>query len=233
MHRLLMLVLSLLSLPALADEAAIRKAFAERYPNFKVDMVGATPVAGIYEVWGSGKLVYTDDKGDYLLVGPLVDTRTKTNLSQQRISELRAVKFDTLPLDKAFPIVKGKGERVIAVFSDPECPFCKRLEKELAQLDNLKTHIFLYPIANLHPQAPEIAKNIWCASDRGKTWSDYMLDGKAPAAVEKCQAPLDEIAQLAARIGVEGTPAIIFSNGKRIDGYVPAAKIEEMLKGGS
>jgi thiol:disulfide interchange protein DsbC len=234
MRRALLLSLAVLSLHAMADEATIRKVLTERYPNLAINSVTPTPVPGIFEVWGSGKLFYTDEKGDYILLGPLVDTATRTNLTQERLEELTAVKFDTLPLNEAFPIVKGKGERKLAVFSDPECPFCRRLEKELDQLDNVTIYLFLYPIPELHPKAPEIARDVWCSPDRAKAWDAYLLQGKAPApAPADCQDPIKEIAALGAKLSIQGTPAVIFDNGKRINGYVPVAKIEEMLKGGS
>lgn len=233
MYRLLAYALSLTLLHAQADEATIRKTLGERYPGIVIQAINPTPMAGLWEVWAGGRLVYTDDAGEYLLIGTLVETRGKRNLSQQRLDELRAVKFDSLPLDKAFTVVKGKGERRLAVFTDPDCPFCKRLERELVKLDNLTVHVFLYPLADLHPNAPRIARNVWCAADRAKAWTAYMLEGKAPDAVDHCEAPLEAIAELANRLGVEGTPAILFGNGRRVDGYLPAAQIEAILGAGS
>jgi thiol:disulfide interchange protein DsbC len=233
MYRLIALALSLTLFNVQADEATIRKTLGERYPGIVIQAVTPTPMAGVWEVWAGGRLVYTDGTGDYLIVGTLVETRSKRNLSQQRLDELRAVKFDSLPLDKSFTIVKGKGERRLAVFTDPDCPFCRRLEQELAKLDNLTVHVFLYPLAELHPRAPQIARNVWCAPDRAKTWLAYMLEGKTPEAVENCEAPLQAIAELGARLGVEGTPAIFFANGKRVDGYLPAHEIEAILQQGS
>lgn len=234
MNRILPLMLALALLSASADEAAIRRTLGERYPGIQVESVKTSPVAGVYEVWASGKLFYTDEKADYLFIGPLVETLTKTNLSQNRLTELRAVKFESLPLDKSIPIVKGKGERRLAVFSDPDCPYCKRLERELAKLDNLTVYLFLYPLEALHPNAVGVARNVWCSADRAKSWMDYMLDGKAPAAAaERCDPPIQEIAALASRLGIEGTPALVFPNGQRVDGLIPAERIETLLKGGS
>jgi thiol:disulfide interchange protein DsbC len=217
---------------AQADEAAIRQALSERYPKLQIKSVTPSPVQGIFEVWGNSNLVYTDAKADYLFAGPLVDTKNRLNLSQKRVEELRAVKFDTLPLDKAIRIVRGKGERQVAVFSDPDCPFCKRLEEELAKVDNLTVHLFLYPIPELHPKATDIARNVWCSADRARSWADYMLENKAPAEAAACDTPIQDVAALAAKLGVEGTPAIIFSNGKRADGAIPAERIEALLKAG-
>lgn len=234
MKALSVLALAALSLipPALrADEAAIRKAFAEHYPQVPVKSVTATPLPGIFEVYAGGKLIYADDKGEHLLVGPLVEIRTKANLSQQRMEALSTVKFDSLPLDKAITIVKGRGERRIAVFSDPDCPFCKRLEKELEKLDNLTVHLFLMPLAELHPQAVGIAKDIWCSGDRAKAWNAYMLEGRKPEGGKACDTPVDAIAGLAGELGISGTPAIILPSGRRLDGAVPASKLEALLSG--
>lgn len=231
MKRLSLLVLALFPLIAQADEAAIRQAFAERYPQAAVKSVTASLIPGLYEVYMSGQLVYADEKGDHLLMGPLVDTKTRTNLSAQRLEALSTVKFDSLPFDKAITLIKGKGERKIAVFSDPECPFCKRLEKELAGMDNLTVYLFMLPLTDLHPQSAEIANAIWCSSDRTKAWDAYLLEGKKPETSKPCSTPVDAIAKLAGELGISGTPAIVLSNGRRVDGAVPAAKLEAMLSG--
>jgi thiol:disulfide interchange protein DsbC len=227
-----LLALSALSPLALhADEAAIRQALTQRYAKMPIKSVTATAIPGIYEVFTGGQVVYADENGEHLLVGSLVETRTRTNLTQQRMESLSAVKFDSLPFEKAITLVKGKGERKIAVFSDPDCPYCKKLEKELTNLDNLTVYLFLMPLAELHPQAVGLAKDIWCAEDRAKAWSGYMLDGKKPESGKTCDNPVDAIAKLAGELGINGTPAIILSNGRRLEGAVPAAKLEAMLSG--
>ncbi|OYY92506.1 MAG: hypothetical protein B7Y41_15590 [Hydrogenophilales bacterium 28-61-23] len=229
MKRLSILLLALFPLVAHADEAAIRKAFAERYAKMPIKSVTATPIPGIFEVYGGGQLIYVDETGNHLLMGPLVDTRTRNNLTQERMQVLTAVKYDSLPFDKAIAIVKGKGERRIAVFSDPDCPYCKRLETELSKMDNLTVHLFLMPLADLHPQAVGISKDIWCSADRAKAWSAYMLEGKKPESGKTCENPIEAIAALANDLGIAGTPAIVLPDGRRLDGAVPAAKLEAML----
>ncbi len=231
MKTLLALTLALLSLAVQADEAAIRQAFREGNANVPIKSVTETAIPGLYEVFSGDHIVYSDAKGDHVLIGPLVNTRSRTNITQQRLDVLKSVKFDTLPLDKAITIVKGKGERRIVVFSDPDCPFCRRLEKELAAIDNLTVYIFLLPLAELHPQAVEIARSIWCADDRAKAWSAYMLEGRKPDAGRDCATPIEAIAALAGELGISGTPAIVLPSGRRVDGAVPAAKLEALLGG--
>lgn len=214
-----------------ADEAAIRKTLRERYPGLPVQSVTPSAMPGLYEIYAGGKLVYSSETGDYIVMGPLVETKTRANLSQKRLDELRAVKWESLPLDKAVRIVRGKGERQLAVFSDPDCPYCQRLEQELKLLDNVTVHLFLLPLADLHPGAPAIANNVWCAADRAQAWHDYIFDKKKPADAT-CDTPLKDIEGLAAHLGINGTPAIIFPNGKRADGALSAGQIESMLKAG-
>ena len=132
-----------------ADEAAIRQAFAERYPHVAIKSVAVTAIPGLYEVFAGGQIVYADERGDYLLKGPLLDTREKLNVTERRLEVLKAVKFDTLPFEQSIAIKQGRGERRIAVFADPDCPFCRQLEKELARMDNLTVHVFLLPLAEL------------------------------------------------------------------------------------
>jgi thiol:disulfide interchange protein DsbC len=231
MKFLLALVLVLLSVAAQAEEAAIRQAFGERYANMPIKSVTKAAIPGLYEIFAGGQILYSDATGDHILMGPLVHTRSRTNLTQQRLDVLKTVKFDSLPIDKAITVVKGKGERKIAVFSDPDCPFCRRLEKELAGLDNLTVHVFLLPLAELHPQAVEISRNMWCADDRAAAWSAYMLEGKKPEGSKNCDTPIEAIATLAGELGISGTPAIVLPSGRRVDGAVPAAKLEALLGG--
>lgn len=160
-----------------------------------------------------------------------METRSRTNLTQQRLDALKTVKFDSLPVDKAITIVKGKGERKIAIFSDPDCPFCRQLEKELAGMDSLTIYVFLLPLRELHPQAVEIARSVWCADDRAKAWNAYMLEAKRPGGGKSCTTPIDAIAAFASELGINGTPAIILLNGRRLEGAIPAAQLESLLSG--
>lgn len=229
MKRILAVLLSFCSFALHADESSIRKTFAERYPDRKVKSVAPTPIPGIFEVYASGQLVYADATASHLLVGTLVDTRTRSNLSQQRLEALKSVKFDSLPFEHAIPIVKGKGERRIAVFSDPDCPFCKQLERELAGIDNLTVHVFPLPLRELHPQAVEVARKIWCSADRAAAWRAYLLEGRAPEGDGACANPVEAVAALAESLDIGGTPAIVLPNGRRIDGALPAARLEALL----
>ena len=161
-----------------------------------------------------------------------MDLKSHSNLTEQRRSELSTVDFSRLPLDKAIVKVKGDGSRKLAIFTDPDCPYCKQLEKELSGVSNVTVYIFLFPLAQLHPDAPRKAKAVWCAADRVKAWDDLMLSGQEPPAPKAgCETPIADIARVGEELHINGTPGLIFSNGKLVPGAIPAADIEKLLNG--
>lgn len=218
-------------LGAQADEAAVWVAAQALVPDAQVSAVRVTPIKGLYEVVLNSErgplLVYINEHGTHALAGDLLDIRKQRNLSEERLEELTRIGFDELPLNTAVKLVKGNGKRRLAVFSDPDCPFCRRLEKELAKVDDLTMYVFLYPIA--HPKAMPKAKQIWCAQNRAKAWTDYMLDGKLADNAGHCSNPVDATMALGRKLNIQGTPTLIFADGKRIPGFIDANRIERLL----
>lgn len=231
--RRILLALSLsLALPALADVAEVKKAIAEKLPKLNTEgmTVTKTGVLGLYEVFADGQLFYTDEGAHYLFLGDIVDTKNMKSMTEERVRTLTAIKFDSLPLDLAIKQVKGNGKRKIAIFSDPDCPYCKRLESTLNKVTDITTYTFLYPILALHPNAGERAKAVWCASDRRKAWDDYMQRDLAPEAKGGCDSTaLDTIAALGQKHKINGTPTLVFADGQVIPGAVPAEQLEKLL----
>lgn len=227
----------LLALPALlaataarADDAAIRKNLAERLPSFpKIDEISKTPIPGLYEVRIGTDLFYADENGNHLVQGSIIDTRTKADLTQARIDKLTAIDFASLPLKNAVLIKQGTGARKLVVFGDPNCGYCKRLEKDLLALKDVSIYTFLYPI--LGPDSTAKSRDIWCAKDPAKAWRAWMVDNQAPAkAAANCDAAaLDANTEMGRKYKVQGTPAMVFEDGTRAPGAIPAAQIETRL----
>lgn len=217
-----------LCLPAIADEASVKKA-VEAKLNGKVDKVSKTPYLGLYEVFVGGDIIYTDEKVSALLFdGKLIDTKTMKNVTAERIQKLTAIKFTDLPLELAVKQVRGDGKRVFATFEDPNCGYCKKLAKDLTKLDNVTIYTFLYPI--LSPDSLEKSKQIWCAADKAKAWNDWMVDGKAPTGKSDCDTTaVQKTVETGRTLAINGTPTIFFADGERIPGAVPVARIEEKL----
>ncbi|WP_137895118.1 DsbC family protein [Ramlibacter sp. 2FC] len=218
-----------LAFGASAQEAAIRKNLAERLPNLpKIDEVSKTPMAGLYEVRINGsELFYTDAEGNFLIQGQLMDTRQRRNLTEERVDKLTAVAFDALPLKNAFTIVRGNGKRRLAVFEDPNCTYCKRFERDLQKVDNVTIHLFLYPI--LGPDSQEKSRHIWCAKDKAKAWTDWMLREQLPPAANCDAAALASNVEFGRKHRITGTPTLIFADGTRVPGAIGTQEIEKQL----
>jgi thiol:disulfide interchange protein DsbC len=190
--------------------------------------VAKTPIPGLYEVNLGKEIIYSDANGEYLLLGDMVDTRTRKNLTQARNDELNKVDFASLPLANAVKVVKGNGARKIAVFSDPNCPYCKRLETTLKEVDNVTVYTFLYPV--LSPDSGVKSKSIWCSSDRAKAWQAWMLDHQTPTASGNCDTSvLQKNLALGQQLNVTGTPTIFLTDGRRLPGAVPADELDKAL----
>ena len=229
-----LVALSLLALSqfALADEASLRKALEAAYPKFKIESVIKTPYAGLYEVYMGGQIIYTDDKLSYLIAeGRLVDPKTKKDITADRMEELTKIDFSTLPLNQAIKVVKGNGSRKLVVFSDVDCPYCKRLEQnELTNITDVTIYTFLYPLEQLHPDSAAKSKSIWCATNRVKAWQDWIMNNQLPTSTANCEVPLEKVGDLAKKIGVTSTPTLIFADGKRMMGAQPYKEIEKYMQ---
>lgn len=214
---------------AQASESVIRKALTQQFPGAQISSIKKTPYSGLYEVYFNGQLIYSDARAQYVFDGNVIDLKNRINLTQARLDQLQAVKWESLPLGNALKTVKGNGKRKLVVFSDIDCPYCRKFEAELAKVDNITVYTFLYPIEGLHPKAVQISKQIWCAPDRNKAWDDYITRSTVPNNDGKCDNPVESNIALAGRLSVSGTPTLIFHNGQRVPGMVPAAQLEKLL----
>jgi len=221
------LCLGLLSGAVHANEALVKKAVEAKLEGAKIDSVTKTPYLGLYEVRFEGQLVYTDEKVSYIFAGNIIDGKTMQNLTQERLRKLSVIKFSDLPLEQSVKIVRGNGRREIAYFSDPNCGYCKRFEKDLASMTDITVYTFLYPI--LSPDSVAKAKAVWCSSDRVKTWNDMMLNGITPAGNGTCDTPIEKTLALGQKLNVTGTPTIFLKSGERIPGAIPVAQLEKAL----
>ena len=220
-----------LATSVLAQEAVIRKTLAERLPQLaKIDEVTRSPIAGLWEVrYGGTEILYTDDKGEFVFVnGSMVDTKTRVDLTEARIEKLLAVDFDKLPLKDAIVVKQGNGARKLAVFEDPNCGYCKRFERDLATLKDVTVYTFLLPI--LGPDSVAKSRDIWCAKDNVKAWRGWMVDNQLPPKAGACDASaLDRNLAFSRIHRINGTPALIFEDGTRKPGALPAAAVEQLL----
>jgi thiol:disulfide interchange protein DsbC len=208
------------------EEAQLRKVLAERLGDVKIDSIKKTQYADLYEIRVGGDIRYTDKTGSYLVVGHIFDLKTSQDLTQARIDDINKINFDELPKELALKTVKGNGKRLMAIFEDPNCGYCKRFRQTtLSAIDNVTVYTFMYNI--LSPDSFTKSQNIWCAADRNKAWDDWMLSGKAaPTAPNGCTSPNDKVLALGQKMNINGTPAIFFADGSRIAGAVDQRTLE-------
>lgn len=226
---LIVLSLSTAMVAHAANEDAVKKGVEAFIGAPAVESVTRTPYGSLYEVLlKSGELIYTDDKVSFIIDGRIIDAKTRQDVTGAREAQLSAIDFSTLPLDQAIKQVHGNGKRVLVTFEDPNCGYCKRLAKELAQLNDVTRYTFLYPI--LSPDSTEKARNIWCAKDRSRAWNDWMLEAKTPPSAQCDSAAVDRNVALGKKLRINGTPTIFLADGSRIGGYIPAAELERRLK---
>ena len=224
-----LLITAMLSALAMADEQSVKRSFEERFPGAEVTSVKKEALTGLYEVYAVGQLFYVDEKVSYAIQGNLINAQTRQSLSAERMKVLSEISFNKLPFDQAIKIVKGNGKRQVAVFEDPDCPFCKQLERELQKVNDVTIHVFLYPLEQLHPGATLKSRKIWCAPDRAKAWLAAVNDNTLPEGNGECDTPIANLAKLARTHRITGTPTLIFANNERVAGAIPAARIEQLL----
>jgi thiol:disulfide interchange protein DsbC len=210
--------------------ADIQKTLEERFKGAQIRGLRASVFPNMYEAIIGDDMIHFDAKVSNFIVGNLIDGKTMTNLSEERVAEMSAIDIKQLPIENAIKFVRGKGERVMYVFSDVDCPFCTRLEQTIQSMDNVTVYNFMFPIDSLHPQATAKQKAIWCAKDRLAAWQDAVLRKKFDATAKTdCKNPVDETKALGAKLGVRATPSFFLADGRMVAGALPKEQIEARL----
>jgi thiol:disulfide interchange protein DsbC len=205
------------------------------YPKTKFSQVNSTVIPGVTEVVMGKNIAYVEDSGRYFLFGRLYDMQGQQDMTQARLEEVQppqeridASKIDT---SLAVKIVHGNGERALYVFSDPECPYCKQLEKQLTGLNNVSIYVFMMPLESIHPKSRALATSIWCSKDKAKAWADVVNEGK-DIPVAKCDTSIDAVLQLANGLGINGTPTLLTPDGRKLVGARDPATLDKWLNDG-
>jgi len=205
----------------------VRKALKD----VKIDTVRYLDEIGLYEATSDGRVFYLTKNLRYFILGSVIDLKSRKNLTADRASELLRVDYSTLR--KADAVKMGKGERSIAVFTDPDCPYCRKLHVELKKLKDVSVYVYLYPLESLHQDAKKKAIAIWCSKDRPAAL-DACFTGDATAGdpVVSCENPVEDNIRFAKEHRITGTPTVILENGKVVTGYMDAERLTSIIQGG-
>ncbi len=217
---------------AAADEAAVRRLIEQKLRGGgQLESVQKAPFGDLYEVVlrapDGPQIFYVDSRATVIITGSVIDARTGRNLTEERQRKLDAVKWESLPLQWAITTVRGSGRRKVAILSDPNCPYCKRLEEDLAKLDDITVHILPYAI--LSPASVRLAKAVWCSKDRAKAWDDLMFRRIEPRPERDCETPVEQLQDYGRRIGARATPTWFLESGDRYSGALPFDEVRRLL----
>lgn len=224
---LLFVLLSTISSLANADFASD---LAQKFPAVAgAKIEPAFP--GFYSVVKGEEILFVREDLSVLITGDVIDLKTNRSMTAQlRAANPRKVRVSDLRLEDSIPF--GKGTRTLYVLADPDCGYCKQLQRELAKLENVKVHLFPFPLTALHPNAGSVSESIWCQADRAGAWTNYVLNGKQPPS-KTCANPLGRNMKFAESYAIRGTPTLIFADGSVIQGALTADRIESFLNGTS
>lgn len=210
-----------------ADINTLKTRLAQQYPNVKITHLQPTEMSSLYSAIMDNQVVYVNEQAQHLFVGSMIRLKDHRNLTKDLVIEAGRIDVKQLPLQDAIKTVKGNGQRQLVVFSDPNCPYCKTLDQNLQQLNNVTIYTFPYP---LKAQSIIPSKQVWCSSSPAFAWSNLMQKGIQPSAAANCATPIERNLALGEQLGLVGTPAIIFANGHKVMGAYSAAEIEQLWK---
>lgn len=220
-------LVSFISSLSLANVDTVKSNLTKQHPKLNIENIQITDMKGVYSGSMDGQVVYVGEDAQHILVGSMYRLSDQKNLTKDLVLKQNSIDWKKLPLQDAVKSVRGNGKRQIAIFSDPNCPYCKQLETELNKLNDVTIYTFIYPIKN---QSIAVSKQVFCEKDSALAWSNLISKGIQPSSKKTCANPVERNLSLGKSLGLNGTPAIIFSNGFKVMGSHPAQEIEKIWK---
>ena len=210
-----------------ANVETVKSKLAQQYPKVKITDLQATEMKGLYSGSLDNQIVYVNEDAQHLFVGSMIRLKDQHNLTKDLALSQNTIDFKVLPLNDAIKTVRGNGKRQLAIFSDPNCPYCKTLEGHLAKLTDVTIYTFIYPIKT---KSIIPSKQVWCSPNKEYAWKSLIQNGVQPTVAADCTNPIERNLQLGKKLGLAGTPVIILSNGYKLMGAYPAEQIEKIWK---
>lgn len=206
-----------------AADARVVAALRSVDPRLEVDRIGPAPLPGFREAIVNGTVFYVSEDGKYLLQGTLFDIAQKRDLSQVGLSELRREEMRKVQPGDKIVFAPAKRKHTVSVFTDIECGYCRKMHQEIAEYNRLGIAIeyMAFPRAGL--ASPDFAamQSVWCSKDRRKALTD--AKNGLPVPPQTCTNPVEMQYRLGQRVGLQGTPMVVTSDGIVLPGYMPPA----------
>ena len=219
-------LLSCISAISLANVETLKSNLKRHYPNIQVSNIQATEMPGLYSASLDNQIIYLDENAQYMLVGSMVRLKDQKNLTKDLMLQQNSVDWKQLPFKDAIKTVKGTGKRQLFIFSDPNCPYCKRLEVELDKLNDVTIYTLIYPLKS---QSITVSKQVWCDPNQAYAWKNLLQKNVQPKE-KTCANPIERNLELGKKLGIEGTPTLIFGNGLKMVGGRSAEDIRMIWK---
>jgi len=222
--------------PAASQQAAdaetaakIHNSLSVLLPNLTPDEVRATPVENLFEVTFGSRVVYITADGRYLLQGKMIDLETRTEITEERLSELKLAALNKVGDDQMVIYAPEETKYTVTVFTDIDCGFCRRLHAEMDKYheQGIAIRYLFYPRAGLGSDSYAKAVSVWCADDRKGAMDTSKAGKEIPG--RTCENPVAEHYELGQQMRISGTPALVLQNGEIVPGYVSAAKLRRAL----
>lgn len=222
-------LLTSLTVSAEADDVdKLNQALAQSMPNVKPSKISETPIDGLYEVIVGSQVVYMSVDARFMIEGDLIDLKTKRNISEEAKSIIRLASIEKLGADNMLIYKPKNVKNTITVFTDIDCPYCRRLHNEIP--DYMKNEVEVrYIFMPLKGKADmEKTISVWCADNKQMALDTAKAGGEVES--KTCKNPINDHLKLARALGVRGTPAIVLQNGEMLPGYVPVDKLVAELR---
>lgn len=219
------------------DFAAVEQTVRQAMPSTQIDAIAPAPIPGLVEVVAGQNVFYADTSGRWLVVGHLYDLKTARDATAERKAHAARIDWQALPLEAA--VHYGEGPLKLAIFSDPDCPWCRKLHEALQHAEGIEVWEIMFPVPALHPAAHDKAVAILCQAQPAEALSQAMadktMDDTPPAAdcVEQAQQRIDQAMAFGNAHGIQGTPTLIAADGRVHNGYLPLDQLKAWLEQGN
>ncbi|MFZ2236610.1 MAG: DsbC family protein [Dokdonella sp.] len=216
--RTLLLIAGLIVASHAAAETPIgtaRSALKALGLDVRVDAAQESAIPGFYDVVAGGKVVFVSKDGRYVLNGNAYDLPNQRDVGETSRARMRLAAVNALGDDKKIIFAPDNPRHSVTVFTDIDCPFCRRFHDQVAAFNaqGITVNYVFYPL-DIHPGADKKAEAVWCAKDRKSAFTAAMSGHEVTPA--KCSNPIAETTQVAQSTGVIGTPTILADDGTQV-----------------